>query len=286
MVRATLPRRRTRRHTCGDSQSTENLLNLVGQMRRRRDNAKIVTPELTVAVASPQPADQFSLDSIRRPHECRGNMLQVALSPERAKDPSQDRRVVSNAPAKTGVLCFVPLKAENPMNDAAHIVPIVLLLFVEREHEAAVIGGSFGEIVSNEPSKLRSHWERNQLLRPLWISPPSEDHGDWHIPGVLRDPLSTSGFHEVVAGFQLSRPDPTKDSTGLFKSAATFDRPSNDSKDWVLLRNFKGVGLTGDSDPIHRPVVHPRLYASHLTVSPLVGENPDARCHPLDGNDS
>src|SRR6266567_8415331 len=125
-------------------------------MRGRRNNAEVVATELPVAVAPPQATNQFLPDLLWCCHEHWINMLLVAFPSERPENARQDGRIVSNVPALTGILCFVPSKAERSADNPPHIIPVVLLLLVKREYEATSVGGAFRKVVSYHPCEVWS----------------------------------------------------------------------------------------------------------------------------------
>src|SRR2546430_12933056 len=92
-VRAPLSGGGTRRDTCSNPESAQNLLYLIRQMGRRRDDTEVIAMELPMTVAPPQPTNYLLANRLRRRHERRGNMLLVALSPERAENAGQHRRI-------------------------------------------------------------------------------------------------------------------------------------------------------------------------------------------------
>src|SRR5437870_13219211 len=90
-VRAPLSGGGTRRDTCSNPESAQNLLYLIRQMGRRRDDSEVIAMELPMTVARPQPTTYLLAYRLCRRLERWGNMRLVALSPRRGVDEGQTR---------------------------------------------------------------------------------------------------------------------------------------------------------------------------------------------------
>src|SRR5437016_13687941 len=81
-----------------------------------------------------------------------------------------------------------------------------------------------------------------------------EDHRNVDVPGIVRSHVAAPGLHKIIADLQLGWSDPSHDPNPLFESSASFDRPSTNGEDRMLLRHFERIGLAGDTNSKKCPV--------------------------------
>src|SRR5205814_10496844 len=101
-----------------------------------------------------------------------------------------------------------------------------------------------------------------------------EDHRNVDVPGIVRSHVAAPGLHKIIADLQLGWSDPSHDPNPLFESWASFDRPSTNGEDRMLLRHFERIGLAGDTHSKKCPVVDLGLDAGYGSVMRRVGGNP------------
>src|SRR5207253_10935370 len=73
-----------------------------------------------------------------------------------------------------------------------------------------------------------------------------EDHRNVDVPGIVRSHVAAPGLHKIIADLQLGWSDPSHDPNPPSETSASFDRPSTNGEDRMLLRHCERIGLAGD----------------------------------------
>src|SRR2546427_390242 len=164
---------------------------------RRAGQAGAMIP--AVPAPPPYPPYKSGLHRRGRFHECRRNPLLVASLAERAENSCEDGGIKPNSTTAAGVRRLVALEAEQSVDNATYVVPVVLFLFVERECDGLVGNGPLGKIVPYECTEIGCQRQRNELFGPLGMDSAAEHHRDRYIPGITRRCLGNSRLDQVVA---------------------------------------------------------------------------------------